>query len=81
MVLGPNGERVILPQGESVDPNVATRLQARLDLSELLYTLLWVQYRHNGNNSVLNINPDLTKSRVEESGHAFGLGVTAAVRL
>ena len=82
-VLVVDGRRgnIILPEGEPVSPTFGGRLQARLDLSDLLYTMLWVQYQHDGNTSTLEINADLTKSRVAGDPHSFGLGVSAAVRL
>lgn len=80
MIVGPGGQTV-LPEGEDPRPLVNSRLSLRLDLSEMLYTRLWLQHRYDPNSTVLIVNPDLTKSRKLQDAHGFGLGVSAALRL
>ena len=67
----------------SEDPRavVNSRLSLRLDLSEMIYTLLWVQHRYDPNQTELVVNPNLTTSRVFQDAHALGLGISAALRL
>jgi len=75
------GQLVVLPEDNDPRPMLNSRLSLRWDLSEMLYTQLWLQYGYDGNRTTLAINPDLTHSRVYDSPHAFGLGLGAALRL
>lgn len=82
IIIRDDGSTTILPENETtVRPLLHTRLQARLDLSQMLYALAWVQYRYDPNRSWLQVDPaDLTRTRVVDPGHQLGVGVSAAVR-
>ncbi|MCS6799820.1 MAG: hypothetical protein NZ898_15105, partial [Myxococcota bacterium] len=70
----------ILPFGTEAVPVVGARLHARLDLSEMLYTLAWLQYVHDGNLTGLVVDEVEGTRRFFRNPHAFGFGLSAAAR-
>jgi hypothetical protein len=76
-----DGMTTILPEGDDPLPLLHSRLSIRLDISEMLYTQVWVQYRHDPNRSTMQLDSDLTKVRYTVDADMVGLGIQAAVRL
>lgn len=80
IVIKDNGNTTILPPGKDVGVEVYTRIQARLDIAEMLYLLGWVQLIHDPNLSIIQNNAGLTSSWVAVDSLLLGLGLTAAIR-
>lgn len=82
LLFSANGQQMtILPDGDDPRPVLQGRAGLRLDLSEMLHTRLWVQYGYDGNNRHLEVTPSLSSALVTAEPHAFGLGISAALRL
>lgn len=74
------GERVILPEGEDRLPVISARFTTRWYPSEMLTLLAYVLFSFDQNTSILEINADLTKSRVFDEPVRIGAGITAQAR-
>ena len=70
----------ILPPGMTAVPIIGTRAHARLDISEMLYSLLWVQYVHDENATRLVVSPTEGTRRVFQRADQLGFGVSMASR-
>jgi hypothetical protein len=75
-----SGERVILPEGEGRLPIISGRLTFRWYPSDMLTILAYALFAFDQNTSILEINADLTKSRIFDDPVRFGAGVTAQAR-
>jgi hypothetical protein len=80
IVVTGSGPPSLLPEGESARPIVHARVQARFDLSEMLFAVAWFQFRYDPNSTTLTLSPDLTRARVFGRAAQYGVGASAAVR-
>jgi hypothetical protein len=74
------GERIILPAGEERVPIYSARITTRWYPSEMLTLLAFLIIAYDENSTRLEINADLTKSRVFQDPFILGAGVTAQAR-
>jgi hypothetical protein len=74
------GERIILPAGEERVPIYSARITTRWYPSEMLTLLAFVIIAYDENSTRLEINADLTKSRVFQDPFILGAGITAQAR-
>ncbi|MEM9189678.1 MAG: hypothetical protein AAGF12_10915 [Myxococcota bacterium] len=79
-VVPQNGRSVQLSLNDEVEPVVQSRIHARWDLSEMLYTRAWIQYVYDPNGGVLVITQGEDTQQVEVDPHRFGFGLSAAAR-
>ena len=70
----------ILPPAVDAVPIVQARLQARMDISEMLYTMAWLQYIHDENATRLVVSPTEGTRRIFQRADQFGFGISAAAR-
>ena len=80
LLIRANGERVILPPNETVSPMVSTRMNLNWRASDMLSLIAFAFITYDPNDSILVVNPDLTKSRVFNDAIRFGAGITAQAR-
>jgi hypothetical protein len=70
----------ILPPGINSVPILQLRVQMRLDVSEMLYTFLWVQYIHDENATRLVVSATEGTRRVFQAADQIGFGLSMAAR-
>jgi hypothetical protein len=77
-----DGTLTVLPAGETESPIVHARVAARLDLSEMFYSRLWVQYVYDPNVSSLQLrDPDgVGRAEFIPLAHRLGAGLAVAAR-
>jgi hypothetical protein len=80
LVVRKEGFFSILPPGLEAVPIVGARLHARMDVSEMLYALLWVQFVHDQNATRLVVNEAEGTRRVFQRADQLGFGVSMAAR-
>lgn len=80
MLIRSTGERVLLPEGKGRLPSFSVRLNARWYASDILTLLAFVLITYDQNTSILQLNADLTKSRIFDEPIRFGAGLTAQGR-
>lgn len=80
LVVRQEGQFSILPPGLSAVPIIQSRLQMRIDVSEMLYMQAWVQYVHDENATRLVVSPTEGTRRVFQRADQLGLGVSVAAR-
>jgi len=80
LVVREEGFVSILPPGVEAVPIVGARAHARLDLSEMLYSLLWVQYVRDENATRLVVSTNEGTRRVFQRADQLGLGLSVAAR-
>lgn len=80
LVIRQEGFFSILPPDTDVVPIVGARAHVRWDLSEMLYTLMWVQYVHDENATRLVVSSSEGTRRLFQRGDQLGFGLSAAAR-
>jgi hypothetical protein len=80
IVIRANGRPDILPEGEGRMPLFSVRLNTQWYASDFLTLIAFAFITYDQNNTILQVNPDLTKTRVFENSVRFGAGMTAQAR-
>jgi len=80
IVVTDSGRFTLLPDGKTPELQVYSRIQARLDIAEMLYLLGWVQLVHDPNRYKFGQNSGGFQSMEAVESLLVGLGITAAVR-
>jgi hypothetical protein len=80
IIIRPDGERLILPEGEDRVPAFRLRLHGRFDVKEQFIIHAWAAYGYDGNQAYLELNADLTKTRRIAEDHLFSFGTSIAWR-
>lgn len=79
-VVGKNGIESALPLGDEPYAVFASRLSLQWDISDLISTVLFVQYMFNANRTLLERADDGTLERTYQRYHELGFGITAQAR-
>jgi hypothetical protein len=66
-------------EGEAT-PILGARFHVRMDISEMLYTLAWLQYVRDENATRLVVSEDEGTRRIFQRPDQFGFGVSMAAR-
>ena len=74
------GDRMILPEGQDRLPVYSVRITAQWFPSEMLTLMAFMMLQYDENTTTLEINADLSKSRVFDDPVKFGAGITAQSR-
>jgi len=80
MLIRSTGERVLLPENKGRMPAFSFRLNARWYASDILTLLAFVLITYDQNTTILQLNADLTKTRIFDEPIRFGAGLTAQGR-
>ena len=80
IVIRANGRPDILPEGEGRMPLFSLRASTQWYASDFLTLMAYAFITYDQNGTILEVNPDLTRSRVFESPLRFGAGFTAQAR-
>lgn len=80
LVVRREGVVSILPPGLDAVPIIQARLQARVDVSEMLYALAWVQFIHDENATRLVVSPTEGTRRLFQAADQLGFGISTAAR-
>ena len=79
LVIGRDGPSAVLRDGREPSLVYSARIRARVDISEMLYALVFVQYVRDPNDSEI-VSFGNGMARVGPDTHHIGLGVSAAAR-
>jgi len=80
LVVRSTGELVLLPEDETRVPVFSARLNLRWYPSDILTLVAFVILTYDNNATVLEVTPELSKSRVFQDPFRFGAGLTAQAR-
>jgi hypothetical protein len=80
LVVRREGRFSILPLGTDAVPIFGARLHLRIDLSEMLYSLAWIQYVHDENETRLVVSATEGTRRVFQASDQLGFGISVAAR-
>jgi hypothetical protein len=81
LVVRDEGQFSILPPGAAdAVPVFGGRLQARVDLSEMVYTFAWVQFVRDENQTRLVVSEEEGTRRIFQRPNQLGFGVSLAAR-
>jgi hypothetical protein len=61
-------------------PIFGARVHVRIDLSEMLYSLAWIQYVHDENETRLVVSATEGTRRVFQASDQLGFGMSVAAR-
>lgn len=81
LVIRSAGNFSILPPGSSAVPIISARASLRWDLSTIMAGIFWIQYVHDQNATLLQVDPSGTRQvRIFQAADQLGFGVTAQAR-